>query len=229
MTGWHTPDFQRVWDRINATGLQHRVRPVGHVPEALLPSLYGGAHVFCLPPTMRASDSGSRGNGVRRSGGRLAHVFPGRGVWRCSQIVGSGQYRFDRRGPQQGARRRRLPSRAAAARIRPGVQVHLAACCRAPPGLLQGSCRLSPRERFGVQLALVDPTNSPRISTSVADSRSRQAPTLAALFRAKLVSPPAGASVGLWVAEVFGEALKDLVVKRQLECGANPAQLWSVG
>jgi glycosyltransferase involved in cell wall biosynthesis len=49
LTGWHTPRFRLVLELIERLGLLSRVKVLGHVPDDLLPSLYGAASVFALP------------------------------------------------------------------------------------------------------------------------------------------------------------------------------------
>jgi glycosyltransferase involved in cell wall biosynthesis len=49
LTGWQTPDFRRVQELIERLGLAARVKVLGHVPDEILPVLYGSAAVFALP------------------------------------------------------------------------------------------------------------------------------------------------------------------------------------
>ena len=49
LTGWHTPEFRLVRDLIDRLGLAARVKVLGHVPDEILPTLYGAAAAFALP------------------------------------------------------------------------------------------------------------------------------------------------------------------------------------
>jgi glycosyltransferase involved in cell wall biosynthesis len=49
LTGWHSPKFALVEQRIADLGLGDRVRVLGHVPDEALPPLYTAASVFTLP------------------------------------------------------------------------------------------------------------------------------------------------------------------------------------
>jgi glycosyltransferase involved in cell wall biosynthesis len=49
LTGWHSPKFALVQQRISDLGLQERVKVLGHVPDDALPPLYTAASVFALP------------------------------------------------------------------------------------------------------------------------------------------------------------------------------------
>lgn len=49
LTGWHTPHFRLVLELIESLSLLSRVNVLGHVPDDVLPSLYGAANAFALP------------------------------------------------------------------------------------------------------------------------------------------------------------------------------------
>jgi glycosyltransferase involved in cell wall biosynthesis len=49
LTGWHSPKFALVEQRIADLGLGSRVKVLGHVPDEALPPLYTAASVFALP------------------------------------------------------------------------------------------------------------------------------------------------------------------------------------
>jgi glycosyltransferase involved in cell wall biosynthesis len=49
LTGWQTPRFRLVPELIERLDLLSRVKVLGHVPDEVLPSLYGAANAFALP------------------------------------------------------------------------------------------------------------------------------------------------------------------------------------